>query len=41
VSDWRLRRSISKKRIDAGDDVLVLDVREPNEYRSTGFPVRC
>jgi sulfur-carrier protein adenylyltransferase/sulfurtransferase len=27
-----------KKRLDAGDDVLILDVREPNEYQICRIP---
>jgi adenylyltransferase/sulfurtransferase len=27
-----------KKRLDAGDDLLILDVREPNEYQINKIP---
>jgi adenylyltransferase/sulfurtransferase len=33
VSDWEITPVDLKKRLDAGDDVLILDVREPNEYQ--------
>jgi adenylyltransferase/sulfurtransferase len=33
VSDWEITPAQLKAKLDAGDDVLVLDVREPNEYQ--------
>jgi adenylyltransferase/sulfurtransferase len=33
VRDWEIAPVDLKKRLDAGDDVLILDVREPNEYQ--------
>jgi len=33
VRDWEITAVDLKKRLDAGDDVLILDVREPNEYQ--------
>ncbi len=33
VNDWETTPIELKKRLDAGDDVLILDVREPNEYQ--------
>src|SRR5471030_2175321 len=38
VSDWDTTSVDLKKRLDAGDDVLVLDVREPNEYQINRIP---
>ena len=38
VSDWETTSVDLKKRLDAGDDVLVLDVREPNEYQINRIP---
>ena len=38
VSDWEITPVDLKKRMDAGDDVLVLDVREPNEYQINRIP---
>src|SRR5262245_30424483 len=36
--DWEVTAVDLKKRIDAGDDVLILDVREPNEYQINRIP---
>ena len=33
VRDWEIAPVDLKKRLDAGDDVFILDVREPNEYQ--------
>jgi sulfur-carrier protein adenylyltransferase/sulfurtransferase len=33
VNQWETTSVDLKKRLDAGDDVFVLDVREPNEYQ--------
>ena len=33
MNDWETTAVDLKKRLDAGDDVLILDVREPNEYQ--------
>ena len=33
VSEWEITPVELKKRLDAGDDVQVVDVREPNEYQ--------
>jgi len=38
VTDWETTSVELKKRLDAGDDVLVLDVREPNEYQINRIP---
>jgi adenylyltransferase/sulfurtransferase len=38
VSDWEITPVDLKKRMDAGDDGLVLDVREPNEYQINRIP---
>jgi adenylyltransferase/sulfurtransferase len=38
VSSWETTSVDLKKRLDAGDDVLVLDVREPNEYQINRIP---
>jgi adenylyltransferase/sulfurtransferase len=38
VNDWETTAVDLKKRLDAGDDVLVLDVREPNEYQINRIP---
>ncbi len=38
VSDWEITPVDLKKRLDAGDDVLILDVREPNEYQINRIP---
>jgi molybdopterin/thiamine biosynthesis adenylyltransferase/rhodanese-related sulfurtransferase len=33
VADWEMSPVALKRRLDAGEDVFVLDVREPNEYQ--------
>jgi adenylyltransferase/sulfurtransferase len=33
TNDWEVTSVELKRRMDAGDDLLVLDVREPNEYQ--------
>lgn len=33
ASEWEITPAELKKRMDAGDKLLVLDVREPNEYQ--------
>src|SRR5882672_898281 len=38
VSEWETTSVDLKKRIDAGDDVFILDVREPNEYQICRIP---
>jgi len=38
VSEWETTSVDLKKRIDAGDDVFILDVREPNEYQICKIP---
>ena len=38
VSDWETTPVDLKTRLDAGDDLLVLDVREPNEYQINRIP---
>jgi len=38
VSEWETTSVDLKKRMDAGDDVFILDVREPNEYQICRIP---
>lgn len=38
VSDWEITPVELKKRLDAGDDVVIVDVREPNEYQINRIP---
>jgi adenylyltransferase/sulfurtransferase len=38
LNSWETTSVDLKKRLDAGDDVLVLDVREPNEYQINRIP---
>jgi adenylyltransferase/sulfurtransferase len=38
VNEWETTSVDLKKRIDAGDEVLILDVREPNEYQICRIP---
>ena len=33
ADDWEITATELKRRMDAGDDLFVLDVREPNEYQ--------
>jgi sulfur-carrier protein adenylyltransferase/sulfurtransferase len=37
-SDWEITPVELKKRLDAGDDLVVVDVREPNEYQINRIP---
>jgi sulfur-carrier protein adenylyltransferase/sulfurtransferase len=38
VSDWEITALELKKRLDAGDDLVIVDVREPNEYQINRIP---
>jgi adenylyltransferase/sulfurtransferase len=38
VSEWETTSVDLKTRVDAGDDVFILDVREPNEYQICRIP---
>jgi molybdopterin/thiamine biosynthesis adenylyltransferase/rhodanese-related sulfurtransferase/molybdopterin converting factor small subunit len=38
VNEWETTSVDLKKRLDAGDDVFILDVREPNEYQICKIP---
>jgi adenylyltransferase/sulfurtransferase len=38
VNVWETTSVDLKKRVDAGDDVFILDVREPNEYQICRIP---
>ena len=38
MSEWETTSVDLKKRVDAGDDVFILDVREPNEYQICRIP---
>src|SRR5205823_8115336 len=38
LNEWETTSVDLKKRVDAGDDVLILDVREPNEYQICRIP---
>jgi len=38
VREWETTSVDLKKRVDAGDDVFILDVREPNEYQICRIP---
>ena len=38
VNQWETTSVDLKKRMDAGDDVFILDVREPNEYQICRIP---
>jgi adenylyltransferase/sulfurtransferase len=38
VNDWEITPVELKKRLDAGDDLFILDVREPNEYQINRIP---
>jgi adenylyltransferase/sulfurtransferase len=38
VNEWETTSVDLKKRLDAGDDVFILDVREPNEYQICRMP---
>jgi adenylyltransferase/sulfurtransferase len=38
VSDWEITAVELKKKLDAGETPLILDVREPNEYQINRIP---
>jgi molybdopterin/thiamine biosynthesis adenylyltransferase/rhodanese-related sulfurtransferase/molybdopterin converting factor small subunit len=38
VSDWEITPVELKKRLDVGDDLVIVDVREPNEYQINRIP---
>ena len=38
MSEWETTSVDLKKRVDTGDDVFILDVREPNEYQINRIP---
>lgn len=38
VNEWEITPVELKRRLDAGDDLLVVDVREPNEYQINRIP---
>ena len=38
VPEWEITALELKRRLDAGDDVVILDVREPNEYQINRIP---
>jgi molybdopterin/thiamine biosynthesis adenylyltransferase/rhodanese-related sulfurtransferase/molybdopterin converting factor small subunit len=38
VSDWEITPVELKKRLDAGDDLVIVDVREPNEFQINRIP---
>jgi adenylyltransferase/sulfurtransferase len=38
VNDWEITPVELKKRLDAGDDLVIVDVREPNEYQINRIP---
>ncbi len=38
ASEWEITPAELKKRLDAGDDLTILDVREPNEYQINRIP---
>ncbi len=38
VSDWEITALELKKKLDAGETPLILDVREPNEYQINRIP---
>src|SRR5688500_9845719 len=38
VSEWEITPVELKKKLDAGDDLFILDVREPNEYQINRIP---
>ena len=38
VSDWEITSVELKRRVDAGDKLFILDVREPNEYQINRIP---
>jgi len=38
VNDWEITPVELKKRLDAGEDLTIVDVREPNEYQINRIP---
>ena len=38
VNEWEITPVELKQRLDAGDDLFILDVREPNEYQINRIP---
>jgi adenylyltransferase/sulfurtransferase len=38
TNDWEITAVELKRRLDAGDDLFILDVREPNEYQINRIP---
>ena len=38
ANDWEITAVELKRRLDAGDDLFILDVREPNEYQINRIP---
>ena len=38
MNDWEITPVELKRRLDAGDDLFILDVREPNEYQINRIP---
>ena len=38
VNDWEISPVELKRRLDAGEDLFILDVREPNEYQINRIP---
>jgi adenylyltransferase/sulfurtransferase len=38
VNEWEITPVELKKRLDAGEDLFILDVREPNEYQINRIP---
>jgi adenylyltransferase/sulfurtransferase len=38
VNEWEITPVELKRRLDAGDDLFILDVREPNEYQINKIP---
>ncbi|MGH9346787.1 MAG: molybdopterin-synthase adenylyltransferase MoeB [Vicinamibacterales bacterium] len=38
VSEWEITPVELKRRLDAGDDLVIVDVREPNEYQINRIP---
>ena len=38
VNEWEITPVELKRRLDAGDDLFILDVREPNEYQINRIP---
>ena len=38
MNDWEITSVELKKRLDAGETLFILDVREPNEYQINRIP---